>query len=219
MAKIISLVQVKGGAGRSTVATNLAAFFSGSGISTLVIDADLPQGTASSWFAVRHQVKPSEKLQLAEARDHRELVQRVEQAHSQFQCIIIDAPPRIAEVTRAALVLGDLSLIPIGASVAEIWATFDLLKTIGEAREVKPDLDARVIWTRFRGYLRSTQELSEAVHKELGLPEMGSRLGYRVAYVDALAQGLGVSEWTDQAARVEISALCAEVAKILKKKV
>lgn len=218
MAKIISLVQVKGGAGRSTVATNLAAFMSINGIATLLIDADLPQGTASSWFALRQQTKPSDKLQLAQAKDHRELVQQVEQAQDKFQCIIIDAPPRIAEITKAALILGDVSLIPIGAFVGEIWATFDLLKTIGEAREVKPDLDARVVWTRFRGYTRSAQDLSEAVHKELGLPEMNTKLSFRVAYPDAFAQGLGVAEWSDSNAKNEMHLFCGEVAKILKKK-
>jgi len=45
MADIIGVIQVKGGVGRSTIATNLAAILSAAGPTTL-IDCDLPQGTA-----------------------------------------------------------------------------------------------------------------------------------------------------------------------------
>jgi chromosome partitioning protein len=54
MAKIIGVIQVKGGAGRSTVSTNLAGELSKQG-KTVLIDCDMPQGTSASWYAVRHQ--------------------------------------------------------------------------------------------------------------------------------------------------------------------
>ncbi len=54
MTKIIGLVQVKGGARRSIVSTNLAGELSKSA-QTVLIDCDMPQGTSTSWFAVRQQ--------------------------------------------------------------------------------------------------------------------------------------------------------------------
>jgi Mrp family chromosome partitioning ATPase len=53
-AKTIGVIQVKGGAGRSTVSTNLAGELSKLG-KTVLIDCDMPQGTSASWFAVRQQ--------------------------------------------------------------------------------------------------------------------------------------------------------------------
>jgi len=46
MPKVIGVVQIKGGAGRSTLATNLAGEL-GKMAKTVLIDCDMPQGTSS----------------------------------------------------------------------------------------------------------------------------------------------------------------------------
>ena len=123
--KIIGVIQVKGGAGRSTVSTNLAGELSKQG-KTVLIDCDMPQGTAASWFAVRQQAGKAGNLIADTVTNHRELVAKVEQ-YQDADFIVLDGPPRIAELTKAILILADLCLIPVGASAAEIWATSDLL--------------------------------------------------------------------------------------------
>jgi len=217
MAKIIGLIQAKGGAGRSTLATSLAGIFSEQ-LKTALIDCDMPQGTAASWYTLRQQEKPGKFLTLATTANHTELTQVIEQLNETHEIIVVDAPPRIAEITRAILILANLCLIPLGASAAEIWATTDLLNTIEEAKKIKPQVDARIVWTRFRPTTRSAKELSEAVHQELKLRELNSKLGFRVAYSDALARGLTVMEWPDPAAREEVTALAGEVQRILRAK-
>jgi chromosome partitioning protein len=47
MAKIIGMIQVKGGVGRSTVATNIAGVMALKN-KTVLIDCDMPQGTSAS---------------------------------------------------------------------------------------------------------------------------------------------------------------------------
>jgi chromosome partitioning protein len=217
MAQIVGIIQVKGGVGRSTIATNLAAVFSLKK-PTALIDCDLPQGTSASWYAVRKSELPPTNLTLAIARDYRELVSRAQELSREHRYIIIDAPPRIAEMTRAIIVMSSLSLVPLGASAAEIWSTADLLQTINEARQYRADIDARIVWNRYRGNTREAFEVSEAAGRELGLKELSTRLGYRVAYSEALARGLSVDEWLDRNAHAEILALAAEVKGILKEK-
>lgn len=214
MAKIIGIVQVKGGAGRSTVATNLAAVLSRDA-DTALIDADMPQATSMSWYALRCAENPDETLSLATAGGHKELVSQVQRMAQSKDYIIIDAPPRIAEVTRAILMLADLIIIPLGASAAEIWATTDLLATIEAAKKKRPQLDYRILWTRFRGYTKSAVELSAAVHDEIDAKELSSRLGFRVAYADALSRGLSADEWRDASARAEVDSLGREIMQIL----
>ena len=81
-AKTIGIIQVKGGAGRSTVSTNLAGELSKMG-KTVLIDCDMPQGTSASWFAVWQQAETrqsqlfSENLIADTATNHRELVAKV----------------------------------------------------------------------------------------------------------------------------------------------
>ena len=215
MTQIVGIIQVKGGVGRSTIATNLAAVYSEKS-STALIDCDLPQGTSASWYAVRKSEAPPENLTLATAGDYRELVTRAKELAADHRYIIIDAPPRIAEMTRAIIIMSTLCLVPLGASAAEIWSTADLLKTIDAARGYRAGVDVRIVWNRFRAHTREAIDLSEAARKELGLKELATRLGYRVAYSEALARGLAVNEWLDHNAHAEIVALAAEVKGILK---
>jgi chromosome partitioning protein len=217
MSKVIAIIQVKGGAGRSTIATNLAGMLSAGKKRVALIDCDMPQGTSASWAAIRLADKP-DSLTVATASNHQELVAVVKRLDAEHDYLVLDGPPRIAEMTRAALILSHLSLIPLGASAAELWATSDLLSTIHEAREIKPDVDARILWTRFRGSTKSAQELSHAAQGELGLKELRSKLGYRVAFSEALARGLTVAEWPERTASLEMQVLTNEVIKILEGK-
>jgi chromosome partitioning protein len=106
--------------------------------------------------------------------------------------------------------------VPLGASAPEIWSTSDLLGTIKAAHQFRSSIDVRIVWNRFRAQTREAHELSEAARKELGLRELKTRLGYRVAYSEALARGLAVNEWLDRTAHAEIMDLAAEVKRILK---
>jgi chromosome partitioning protein len=214
MSKVLGILQVKGGAGRSTIATNLAGMLSAEGKRVALIDCDMPQGTSASWAAIRLVDKP-DCLTVGTASNHQELVDAVERLDAEHDYLVLDGPPRIAEMTRAALIL---SIIPMGASAAEIWATSDLLSTIQEAKELKPTVDARILWTRFRGSTKSAQELSTAAQGELGLKELKAKLGYRVAFSEALARGMTVAEWPERTARVEMQAVAKEISQIIRGK-
>lgn len=214
MAKIIGIAQVKGGAGRSTVATNLAGELAKLG-RTVLLDADMPQGTAASWATLRQQADRAQGLTCDTASTHRELAAKVERHAAAADFIVLDGPPRIAEMTRAMVVLSDLVLVPVGASVAEVWATGDVTAILEEARKVRP-INARLVWTRLRANTRIARELGDQAGKELGLRALKTPLSLRVAYVEALGAGLTAAEAGDRDARDELHALIAEVRKILR---
>lgn len=217
MPKVIGVIQVKGGAGRSTLSTNLAGELSKIG-KTVLIDGDMPQGTSASWFAVRESAAATDdlisRLKTDRAGTHKELVGKVEQ-HQDADFIVLDCPPRIAEMTRAALVLSDLCLIPVGASVAEIWATSDVLELVEQAKKVRP-VDVRMVWTRHRPHTKLAKELTALALDELKLPILKTTLALRVAYPEALGSGLTVAEMPDANARAEGRALVAEVLEIVR---
>lgn len=214
MGRIIGIVQVKGGVGRSTLATNLAAALAQNSRVAL-IDADVPQGTSASWGKLREQAGRLGEMTVACVADHRALVSKVRELVEINDFVVVDGPPRLAEVTRAIMIMSRLCLVPLGASAAEIWATADLVKTIIEARGRRLDINARIVWNRFREHTRSARELGEAAEKQLGLPALQSKLGYRVAYSEALARGLSIAEWTDRQAQDEFAALMVEIKQLL----
>ena len=175
----------------------------------------MPQGTSASWTAVREQSGRAGRLRAEIAQNHRELVEKVEQAQDTADYIILDGPPRLAEMSRAIIILSDLCLVPVTASAAEMWATSDLLTLLDDAREMRK-VDARLLWTRFRAYTRIAKEMSEEAEKALKLPAMKSTLGYRVAYAEALGLGRTAAEMSDLEARTEVVGLVGEVKRILK---
>jgi len=211
MAIIIGIIQVKGGTGKSTLVTNLVGMMA-STKKVVLIDSDIPQATSASWAAIRQQ----ENITTVTAVDHIELISEIERLDRNNDFIVIDAPPRIAEITKATIILSQLCLVPLGASAAEIWATADLLEIINAAKAHKPEIDVRIVWNRFRASTRSAAELSQVAHKELNLEELKSKLGYRVAYSEALARGMTALEWPDREARKESKAFGMEIEHILR---
>lgn len=212
MTKTIAIIQVKGGAGRSTVATNLAGELSKVG-RTVLVDCDMPQGTSASWYAMREQAGLAEGLQIDTATTHKELVARA-QAHQSADFIVLDGPPRIAEMTRASIVLADLCLIPVGASAAEIWASSDIRQLLTEAESIKK-VKARLVWTRFRSNTNLAQTISRMATEELGIDALATPLGMRVAYMEALGEGRTAAETGDQSARAEVIGVTGEVLRLI----
>ena len=211
--KVIAVAQVKGGSGRSTLATTLAGELSKRG-DTVLIDCDMPQGTSASWYAMRLEAGRTGKLRLDTADSHLDAMQKTELHTGKTQFIVLDGPPRIAELTRAMVLLADLVLVPAGASMADLWATGDVLAMVTEAKAVKR-IKARLVWTRHRGFTNQAKALTEQAKAELGIKALDTTMGLRVAYVDALGSGLTAAETPDAHAKAEVHALVEEVCAII----
>ena len=84
MARFIAVAQLKGGAGKSTLATNLAGYLSRE-MSTGLIDADQPQGTSASWATLRED----SQLKLAAPKSATELVKAAEAMDSACEVVIL----------------------------------------------------------------------------------------------------------------------------------
>lgn len=218
MAQIIGIIQVKGGAGRSTIAVNLAGMMASNNKRVALIDCDIPQATAASWYLVRKASNKQGSLTIATAANHNELIKEIERLNTDNDLIIIDAPPRIAEITKVALILSNLCIVPLGASLADIWATADLLTTIEQAKKHKSDINIKILWNKFRQSTKSAKNLSLEVKEQLKIKELDTKIGYRVAYSDSFGEGLTVTEWTDKTARDEMLMLGIELENLLKMK-
>ena len=117
--RLIAVAQVKGGAGRSTLATNLAGELSKQA-TTVLIDADLPQSTCSSWYALRGPLNKPGGLRIDTAADHRELTDKINHWAGALAAgpgfIIVDGPDCRRSERRGSIALSGqgLSLPPQG---------------------------------------------------------------------------------------------------------
>lgn len=212
MATIVC-ASVKGGAGKSTLAVNLAAEYQRRKRRVLIVDAD-PQGTARVWSEIGTERQQQVPAVVAMGKDmHRP--GQLNQVAAAFDVVIIDCPGRDGAVVRAALMVADLVLIPCGASPADAWALQQSLDLIDEARGLRPELAARVVITR-----RRATNLGKNARSDLtacGVPLLNVEIAERVAYQIAMGEGRGVTTMTGQADAVrEIRKLTDAVDALLR---
>ncbi|GAA4348541.1 ParA family protein [Kangiella taiwanensis] len=213
-AKVLSFVQMKGGAGKTTLCTNIASTLSDSG-KVLVIDTDVPQCSLQTWFDVRNQNYVIENLDILVAKNVAHLQKLVRDNINDYDYILIDGHPRITNLTRAVILLSDMVLIPMAPSQVEVWSTKHLAEIVEEAKQVNKSLEARICWNRYRVRTNSAEDVVSLAKRELGLEDFQTKLGNRVAYLDSFAEGLTVAEWHDPAAKLEIWALTSSIERIL----
>lgn len=210
MARLIAVAQLKGGAGKSTLATNLAGELARE-FRTGLIDADMPQGTSSHWAELRGDPE----LQVITAENVTQLGAAVEQFDSSCDVVVIDLPPRSHKFLREIMAYTDLVLMPLTASPADVWATEQLVDIVREAKKTSKRLKARLVWNRLRPG-KSTEVFMATTAASIRTKECESRLGQRNAYLDAMGHGRTVCEGRDAKACEEFRAFVAEVKTQLK---
>ncbi|MCB1921410.1 MAG: ParA family protein [Candidatus Competibacteraceae bacterium] len=111
--RIVSIVSQKGGAGKTTLAVNLAVAATNSGIKGALIDLD-PQATAANWGDRRQTAIPS-VISAQAAR----LLQVLKQM-SEIDWVFIDTPPAISNTTIVAVRAADIVLVPSRAAIFDL---------------------------------------------------------------------------------------------------
>jgi len=132
---IISLLNQKGGVGKTTLAINLAASFGLAGDAVLYIDAD-PQGSGMDWAAARGEKNPPPFTPIAYPQKtlHRDITAMAHPYHWTF----IDGPPLASDIARSAILSSDLVIIPVPPSPLDVWSA----KKIGEGLPGRDDMSA-----------------------------------------------------------------------------
>lgn len=211
---LLAFVGQKGGVGKSTAAACVAAEYVRLGRSVLLVDAD-PQGTSRTWAEVASEAgRPAPTVAAMGATMHRP--DQLPKLARSFDRVVVDCPPRAGDVQRAALMVADLAVLPSGPSAADAWALAGSLELVAEARALRPDLVAVVLLTRVQAHTALGRGARDVL-AEGGLPVLRSSLGYRVAYAEALAAGMGVTEYASgDAAASEVRALVVELERMSK---
>ena len=143
----IAVVTQKGGAGKTTLATNLAVALAVDGGKVLLIDADR-QRTALDWFAVRSEGGGYNGKVTVVGIDNDTIHKQIANLAAGYDHVIVDGPPRAEKVDRSAMMAADFVLVPVQPSSADVWAAETTIKVIEEARTFRPELRAALVVNR-----------------------------------------------------------------------
>ena len=208
---VISVLNQKGGVGKTTLSVNLAAELARrSGARVLLVDAD-PQGSALDWAAARTADPLISVVGFPRPSIHKE----IEQIGYGYGFVVIYGPPRVTDLARSAIMAADLVLIPVQPSPYDIWAADEVVKLIEEANIYK-SLKSAFVVNRKIANTALGRDVSEAL-AAYSVPVLACTIGQRVIFAEAVAQGLAVFEVDpDGPAAQEIETLKNELMEFLK---
>jgi len=202
MAFIIAVAQRKGGAGKSTIAANLAAAFAERGERVALLDMD-PQRSLARWDELRGRAAKARPLHF-EAPSGWRVPGILDRLGRDSDVVLLDTAPHDDTDARLAVRAADLVLVPLQPSAADLWsmdATLELARKEGR--------DVSLVLNRAPASGRLLDQVTAEIRAR-GLPLAGATLGNRTAFAQAFMAGLGAVEAAPKGvAANEVRALAA----------
>ena len=189
---VVLVVNPKGGVGKSTVATNLAGWFATRGHPTMLGDLDR-QLSARGWLERR----PATAARIASWDVDSDRIARPPRGITH---VVLDSPAAIhGHLLKDALRVADRVIVPLQASLFDIYATQSFLEKLAERTGLKESGHVGVLGMRVDARTRAAEQLHRFV-EGLGLPVLGF-LRDTQNYVQLAAHGLTL--WDVAPSRVE----------------
>lgn len=210
-AKILTIAQHKGGAGKTTITTQLASMIAHDQHKVLLIDSD-PQGSSREWFEARVKTLGRKNKMTLSVSQGWSLMRDLPAYKKDYDFILIDTPPHANSEASIAIRLADLVLMPVQPSPLDVWACAPTITLILE--EKKPVM---LVMNR----VPAKSKLNEAMMEKLARLKINvakQSLGNRIVFASSMVHGLGVIEHEPRStAREEIENLWNDIQKKLKK--
>lgn len=195
----ITLVNTKGGCGKTTIATNLASYFAGRDFRTTLMDHD-PQGSSNSWLGLRSEQLP--KINSIGAVRQRTGVTRSWQIHAGLdtEILIMDTPAGVNNNQMMDLLRQtDIILVPVMPSIIDMQATAGFIENLMRVGKVKSlNKQIGIIANRTKLGTRSYRALEQFL-EGYDLPVV-AHLRDSQNYVNAMEAGQGIHDLSSKSA-------------------
>lgn len=202
---IISILNPKGGSGKTTITTNLARSLHERGHKVLIVDSD-PQGSARDW----HAADKENPLSLV-ALDRANNVKSLTDIAAGYDFVVMDGAAKLEDMIAASIKVTDFAFIPVTPSPYDLWAASDLVEFIKARQEVTDGRPAaRFIISRAIAGTRLGEEIVTAL-EEQGLGVFATHIAQRQIYPQTASEGGTVFGSKNADAFAEVNALTDEI--------
>ena len=208
---IIAILNQKGGSGKTTISINLARALQKSGEKALLVDSD-PQGSARDWH-----VAGNGELLTVIGLDRPTLDKDIKALTNDYDWILIDGAPQLAEMAVSAIRCADVVLIPIQPSPYDIWAAEELVEVVKARQQITDYKKPKAAFIISRQINNTTigKEVRDAL-SGYELPVFQAGTFQRVAYVKTAATGSTVLDTKlDKEASEEINKIAKELKEFI----
>lgn len=191
---------IKGGSGKSTVATNLAIMLASTGRDILLIDAD-DQETATDFTYIRNEKMEGNAGYTAIQLTDKAVRNQVLRQQDKYDDIVIDTGGRDTASQRAALSVADIFLVPFVPRSFDVWTLERVSELVEEMSAYNPKVKAYTFLNRADPRGSDNEEAQEHLKDCNALEFIDTPLGYRKAFSNASAAGLGIAEYKPKDAK------------------
>lgn len=192
---IILIGGEKGGPGKTTLATNLAAMRTKETNDLLLIDTDKQQ-TASFWCSTREDNKIMPRVASVQKLD-KAVRSETLALKEKYKDIIIDAGGRDSAELRGALLVANKAIFPLRPSQFDLW-TFGRINTLVEtALEINEELRSYVILNQAstNPSVKEVEEAKSFISEFPNIKLMDMVISERIVFRRAAISGMGVTEY------------------------
>lgn len=216
---IITTGGIKGGCGKTTLATNIAVHLSNMGRDVLFVDAD-EQGSAYEFNNQRGEVKGGDTGYTMVRQVDKDVRTEILKLAPKFDDVVIDTGGRDTSSQRAALTVTDIYLVPFFPRSADVWTLGDVEKLVSDMQIVNPNLKAFSVINRGDPKGQDNRDAGDLLKESEVLTFLDTPIINRKAFANALGYGLGVTELKpeDEKATSEFLALYDALFSKLKEK-
>lgn len=205
--KIISVLNEKGGTGKSTVATNLATALHRQGKRVVLLDCD-PQGTARDW---RDASPEGADLPPVLGVDRPQMLASSLNGIN-AEIAIIDSPAKAESMSAAIVRVSHVALLVIQPSGADLWASGAAVKLIEAKRDMGGEINAAFLVNRTSGATKLSKLVKSGEWNTYeGIDKLDASIGNRAVFATAMTDGLSVLDYADAKAKEEIQVIIQEL--------
>lgn len=207
---VISILNQKGGSGKTTIAINLARAYQLQGHSVLLVDSD-KQGSSRDWQSADEN-NPIPLLVLDQVSIDRDIKKVV----NKYKYIIVDGSPQATEIAVATIRASNFILIPMQPSPFDIWASSNLIELVKQGMTENQNMKAAIVLTRLVKNTKIGNEISQIIH-DFELPVLKSNIGQRTCYPYSASLGQTIFD-TERASSepvAEINTLANEITQLM----